>query len=164
MTGFNLRDLVLAEFDRSADPHVVADAVLGKVDRKDLAVALAVALPAYVRTLRREPTSSDQAHSDTHVDRVAVGRPHAEATANARRAGLNRGRAWMQERALGDGEWKQVADFTFADCVAASEERRLQSKSIAARADFFDRLAEALKKHEVATIKDLPDSVLEEIR
>lgn len=173
---FNLRDAVLGEMRRnkSADPNVIATAVLRKIkgDEAKVLVALATTMPAYVRTLRNEHvgparllTCEGQANSETHVGPAPAGRPHAEASAEYRRAARNRVRGWLTETAPGaDGQWKYVGDFNFADCVAAAEERRMQSKAIAARADWFEQLAEAVKANKADTVKDLPEAVLDGLR
>lgn len=171
---FNLRDAVLDEMRRnkSADPNVIATAVLRKIkgDEAKVMVALATTMPAYVRTLRNEHvgparllTGGGQANSETHVDAAPAGRPHAEASANARKIGELR-RGWLTEQAKGADGWKYVGDFTFADCVAAAEERRMQSKAIAARADWFEQLAAAVKANKADTVKDLPEAVLDGLR
>lgn len=174
---FNLRDAVLDEMRRnkSADPNVIATAVLRKIkgDQAKVLVALATTMPAYVRTLRNEHVGparlltggGQAARASHHVPPAPAGRPHAEASANYRRAARNRVRGWLTETAPGaDGQWKYVGDFNFADCVAAAEERRMQSKAIAARADWFEQLAAAVKANKADTVKDLPEAVLDGLR
>lgn len=172
---FNLRDAVLDEMRRnkSADPNVIATAVLRKIkgDEAKVLVALATTMPAYVRTLRNEHVGparlltggGQAARASHHVRRAPAGRPHAEASANARKIGELR-RGWLTEQAKGADGWKYVGDFTFADCVAAAEERRMQSKAIAARADWFEQLAAAVKANKADTVKDLPEAVLDGLR
>lgn len=172
---FNLRDAVLDEMRRnkSADPNVIATAVLRKIkgDQAKVLVALATTMPAYVRTLRNEHVGparlltggGQAARASHHVQPAPAGRPHAEASANARKIGELR-RGWLTEQAKGADGWKYVGDFTFADCVAAAEERRMQSKAIAARADWFEQLAAAVKANKADTVKDLPEAVLDGLR
>ena len=171
---FNLRGAVLDEMRRnkSADPNVIATAVLRKIkgDEAKVLVALATTMPAYVRTLRNEHvgparllTGGGQAPCDAQIPPAPAGRPHAEASANARKIGELR-RGWLTEQAKGADGWKYVGDFTFADCVAAAEERRMQSKAIAARADWFEQLAAAVKANKADTVKDLPEAVLDGLR
>lgn len=134
MTDFSLIDLirrVIAETDL-AMPEDIAAKVGEMVPPKQLRAALAEALPHIVRieltrdrgrgTVRRAPNPSSK---------VAAIRQHLDAW-----------RKRLRDRiAVGDGEWKMLADCTATDLRTAASQRRAFAAGALSAAEEFELLA-----------------------
>lgn len=148
MSAFVLRQLVrdvLAE-NESADPGEVAEAVMGRIPRGMVRVALAQSLRLYVR----------QVISETRTARPPAPTP---ATGKSLKVAAIRD-GWqrrLQDRVhVGSSEWKFLADCTYDDLLAAAAERRELADRNNAWARQYAEWARLLTEHDVATFGDLP--------
>jgi hypothetical protein len=156
---FNLPSLVRTAADDlgTPDPHVIATEVLARIDTDDLADALALCLPDYVRKTVRvalpdpEPTTAP-VFEGSNGTRFAS--PKARATWEAR---------WTREKATpvdaGGGtaaqDWKYLGNCNHGDLLRLEAHRRREADANSAAADRFAWLAKLLEHTGAATVSAL---------
>lgn len=156
---FNLHHLVRTvadEFPEIADPGVLADTVLGRIEPGDYRAALKTLLRSYVRTtLNADRSVPVPAPSGTVPSQRASG--YVTAIRDGART------AWLMSRVHGAHGWKLLRDCDSEDLAAAAQERRDLAASNAATAARYEKLAALLAEHDAATVAELPDDVLQDI-
>lgn len=136
-----------------ANPHRLAEKILAELPETMFRAALEVTLADFVRRIITRPSPLPELPKSM----PKTGRDYA---ALVRR----RAHAWLSQSAFGADGWKPLADFTIADCEAASVERREQAAENVARAEWFERVGQAVAAAGVPTVGDLPDDVLAEVK
>lgn len=98
------------------------------------------------------------------VGRAPAKKPGRSAKVAAIRAS---GPKWLTDRintAADPREWKRVGDCSFADLMFAAGQRRDQAARTSAAAERLEHLAELLRANGVERVRDLPASVLAQVR
>lgn len=121
-----------------------------------LLAALEVFVMQYVTRRRHYAIPGGQSTRDTQTGAAAGGRSTKVAAIRSY------ARALRDRVAVGDGEWKFLADCTAGDLTYAAGLRREHAKATLARADQYERLAALLTRCGVSTVGALPDEVLAE--
>lgn len=163
---FDLRALVreVCAASASADPAVVTGEVRQRITLADRDTALDQALLTFVRhVISRwgELGTGDHPLLDPHHQ-------HAPGAQPSRKVAAIRGawRAVLRKR-LSVGEdpsaWKFFGDCTDGDLLYAADVRDALAASNARQAQRLRDLAKLLVDHQVVTVKDLPEDVLESV-
>lgn len=161
MDIYKLIDQVLDETELT-DLHEIVDAVMARIPADRLADVLRKALVDVAR---------QQISRHNVGGTPAVGVP-ASVRAGARSwkvAGVRDevAEAWrraLRDRiAVADGQRKMLADCTYADLLVAANERFAQAAANTAKAEWFTRLAKAVKRYDADTLGALPEDVLREV-
>lgn len=147
---FDLRSLIHAELESSpvADPHVVAEHVVKRINDHDLRAALAACLPDYVRNIAHQPGTSP-----TPGDAAA-----STSSPSRKWAASNEWATYLRERICVDAAgrtWKFLGECTGDDLLSVARFRRTQAGALLLRAERFEALAEKMRCHRAATVADL---------
>lgn len=169
---FDLDDLCWQVMESDvADRDEVAERVARAVPHKHLRTALRQAMPKYIAVKfsqqRRAyafpppPVELEQPNgtppSDVHRRQSAN-----SAKVKAIRAGWRKAlncRLWCGPKA-GD---KLIANCGYEDLMTAAQQRRRTAKRMNASADRIEEVAAAVQEHDVLSVADLPEDVLEEL-
>ncbi len=152
MAEFDLREAVHAVVNDTdlASPREIAAKVAENVPQRHLRAALADALVDYVRDELGRMRGR----------RGRAGRPGSYSPKRAAIADM-----WRHELRdrihVGDAQWKLLGDCTYDDLAKAAAERREQARRNAARAAFYENLAELVREHGAATVAELPAEALD---
>lgn len=160
MTDFDLHAVVRSVTETSGllGPREIAAKVAENVAQKHLRQALAVALVPFVReelTRRRAP--APLAPRPATSNRNSARSPKVRAVREAWRKVL------AGQVHVGRGQWQVLADCSYENVLFLATERHETARRTAASGDRFQRLADAMKKHKVGRVSELPDAVLAEI-
>lgn len=148
------------------DPGEIADKVAENVPSRSLRDALRVTLRAFVRQVMSEartnnnPQFSGGGHRcyDTHHEHAAAG---TTSTRSWKRSGIRDG--WQRQLDarfhVGDHQWKQLRDMTYADLLTAADEREATARRNQAWARTLHSWAALLTEHNVDTFGELPVAV-----
>ena len=161
MTDLNLRHLV-QEVMASA-PSVeytdITNAVLARIDARDLKAALAQALPTYVRSVavaQRHPGAvTPPSLHPTLTD--ASGKPRLSFKVAVIADGWQRRLSEIYATAEGN---KRLGDFTVADLRYQFEICSHQAKQKLSKAKGWGKLADLMESQDAETIRDLPAEML----
>lgn len=159
---FNLRALIREVADSStiAEPELLAREVSRRVGRNDVYAALDQALPTLVRAmLTRTPLMlpGGQAGSENQSN-IAAGVPNRSRKVQGIRSMWA---AQLRERiCVGPKTYKFFGDCTFEDLTTAAATREEHARQNAQSAFRLHSLADLVRRHGVKTVRELPDSIL----
>lgn len=165
MTGFDLRALVrdVCATSTIADPGMLAKEVNRRIKKVDRDAALEQALRSFVHQVvslnRNSPTS--HVRVDTHLPRAGGG------STSHKVAGIrNAWRRMLRDRVSvgpAPSDWKFLEQCTAPDLdyVASIREKLAQQNATAAAT--YRELQQLVTEHNVSTVGDLPESVLEPV-
>lgn len=156
----SLRQLIRDVFTQTGavEYQELAEAVLGELDPGQYADALRVALPAYCRAvIGGQRRAAVPPLDGSPPPELPVRQPVSRKVAAIREWHRSRLDQAQYETAAGQ---KLLGDLTYEDLRFVAEKIRVKARQHFARASSLDRLAEALSKHGVATVRDLPDAAL----
>jgi hypothetical protein len=147
-----------------ADPGDLASLVFDEICPDDYAVVIRIMLRSYVRDVIRHDRADYASDSALVPDAVLVGGP-APFRPSVKVAGIrNEWRRQMGHRIhIGGNEWKLLRYCSYEDLMAAASERRRLAAENTASARRYEKLAQALKDHDAATMANLGDDVLREL-
>lgn len=152
-----IRDRIKRELDRGNTLNVreVADAVMVALPTDDHEAALRVALPSLVRdVIVTTRTTSPSASSNRTASVTPSSRSwKVEAVRESWRKELRA----IYSTPTGN---KRLGDFSYSDLTNLAETCRDLAKANAGRADKYESLAEAMRSAGVASLSELPASVL----
>ena len=154
---FDLRKLIIevAEQSDTANPNALAAEVLSTVPREQRMEALSQALPFAVREIVvRQRTPTNELGSGY---RGRMPQPSRKVT-NIR----NNWQKILHERhKVGpNGTWKLLGDCTADELDWAAELRDRMALQNALKAEQFRKFAKLLRENQVATLRELPETVL----
>lgn len=154
---YSLPDAVREVLDTTslADPDDVAAKVAENVPSNKLRTVVRVLLPAYVREHMRAQRASNPVISDAHRTRSARSSKVAAIRAEHERC--------LRDRVFTDAGWKLLGECTYENLVYAANARREDAERNMARAAQYDALAAALQEHGVATVGELPATVVHSV-
>lgn len=163
-----------AKLPATANPGVVANAVLRDLADDELRDALRTALPYLVRDELRKSRHHSLGVADPR-GRYAWKEPDPEpapaslATVRARRAagkaGFDAAQAKREREAallatrisLGPGKWKELGDCTPTDLRALASHNHKRATENTARAAAYERLAADMQARGISRVRDYPD-------
>lgn len=159
MTTVRERVLEILATSSLSDPRDIADKIIGDLTARERQAALAEVLPEYVRiTLHagrgHHPTSDEP------------GSTQGTRTQDVAEPGSSR---WRRVSSVFTGRykpldtWKPLRECTRDDVLALVDDYRKRAAQNTRKADQFEALAKRMAKAKVATVGDLPESVVEEI-
>ncbi|OKI16542.1 hypothetical protein [Streptomyces sp. CB03911] len=180
MDDFNLRSLVREVLGGTTmtDPTQIAREVDRRISEDDCRDALRQALRGYVREeitrMRRHHDVEEPVAQATLVSNVTpmasggAGGPSApvrtvKPVRSAKVAGI---REWWSSKLLepyhvGEKVYRRLGDCSFEDLLFAAAERREHAARNAARAEWFEQLAETVRAAGVSRVRDLSTDVLQ---
>lgn len=167
---YDLRASVKQVLDGSSlnSPAEIAAKVAEDVPSHALRACLRLTLAAYAAQIIREDRNYASPNFQTPASQTALGSQNdvaGGAPSAARRSWGARYRdAWQRSLTsrvhVGDSQWKQLGDCTYADLEAIAAERNRNAEKNAAAARYYNGLRALLTEHAVDTVRDLPTEVL----
>ena len=156
MSDFNLRDLVkdVLRSSDDADPHRVAEQVLGRIGNSDYREALRQSLGQYVRVV------SDSMRGST-PEAPAV-KPKGGAGPSSWKNGAAIREDWqrrLDDRIHGADGWMRVREMSSDDCLFVADYRDKLATDNASAARFWRSVDRTLDEHGVKTVGELPVEV-----
>lgn len=132
----------------AVNPYEVAADLCDRLSDDECREALRLALPQYVKMVDRSAASDPEPQ-----------RPHADASANARRMGQLRRMAWLNKReSLGDGTFKRLGDLNAVELRICADIRFRHAESTKTAAERYLRWAEMVEQAGVDTLADLAET------
>jgi hypothetical protein len=165
---FDLRALVCDVVDNidSPDPTVIAKEVNRRIDGTDRDAALEQSLRVFVQHCisRTRYWTAPGGHDLGGNQEVAAA--GGTGTSSWKVPGIRAKWAALRKpiaigTALDGYQWKYLGKCTTPDLTNAAEIRDAHARRNAARAEQFRQLAQLLAEHDVATVEQLPEDVLE---
>lgn len=155
MTDFDIRKAIRSVIDDTdlASPDDIAAKVVGDIPAKALRDVAQVLLREYVRIeLTRERMHESPRPMSSRSSKVSAIRTAASEWARR-----------LRERVyVGDAEWKLLGECTYENLQYLAADRHEHAARNLAAAIRFEVLADALQKHGVEHVADLPSPVLDE--
>lgn len=133
----------------SADPHVVASAVIERLTARQCREALAVCLPGWVRISVHGPTTGP----------VRPTAPRGKGVNGARRV-AEWYRRVLAEREFTGTEWKVFGDCSAADLRAAAAVKYEKAAQTVAKGDELSEVATFMEEHSRETVHDIKPAEL----
>jgi hypothetical protein len=176
MNEFSLRHLTreVLRGTTMTDPSDIAREINRRIADDDCRTALRQALRGYVREeitrLRRHPGPEETEPISNVTLFVSGNAPAAQKPAAARPparsvkvAGI---RDWWSAKLrelthVGESEWRRLGDCSFEDLMFAAAERHEHAARNAARAAWYEQLAETVQAAGAARVRDLPSEILQ---
>lgn len=160
-TSTDLRELIAQLSESTPDPATVTKKILADLDDSSARTIAGITLHAYVHEhmvnrfelpKSAEPTLYETPSGKTPSSYVAGVRSWVEVELG-RSVCIN-----VKTR-----QYKRLADCTIADLMAAAESRMENARRLQQRANRFAKLAMAMEGVTAATVKELPEEILENI-
>lgn len=148
---------VMAETDL-AEPSDIAAKVAESIPAKQLRAVVAVVLRDYVRIQLHEGRRATDFAALADVSPAGV-KPNASAKVRAIRDAAPR---WLRDRVFIGVGWTLLGECTYENLRYLESERRDNAAASTAAAEYYARLAELVRRHNVACVADLPLHVLAE--
>lgn len=158
MSDFNLRELTktILESSTSADPNVVAQELLERINRKDYREALRQSLGQYVRVVSDNLRGPTPAVSLSGLGGGGGG-PRSWKSGAAVKADWQRK---LDARVRAEHGWLRVREMSAVDVKFVGDHRDKLASENAAAARFWRTVGAALDEHGVETVGELPAEVL----
>jgi hypothetical protein len=152
MTDYDLRASIRVVMDETdlASPDEIATKVAAGIPRDQLRAVLVLTLKAFVH--------AEMTRIRPRLRGAGLDSPAADsAKVRAIREAAPR---WMRERVFVGTDWRLLSDCTYENLLFLVQDRMTHAAQNQAAADRYQRIADAVKRHKVSRVADLPKTAL----